>query len=126
MLRQRSLLLLMTLSASTTLTAQTPAVIAPGENLLADGLPPIPAALAGDVRRYTESRSAGLADWHPQRRELLISTRFGNTNQLHVVQAPGGARSQITFFDEPIGGTSAATSSTSCTGWTWRTARSHF
>ena len=94
----------MTLSASTTLTAQTPAVIAPGENLLADGLPPIPAALAGDVRRYTESRSAGLADWHPQRRELLISTRFGNTNQLHVVQSPGGARSQITFFDEPIGG----------------------
>lgn len=87
--------------------AQTPpaaAVVAPTENLVAEGLPPIPAALAGDVRRYTESRGAGLADWHPQRRELLISTRFGNTNQLHVVLQPGGDRKQITFFEEPVNG----------------------
>ena len=84
--------------------AQTAAVIAPTENLIAEGLTPIPAALAGEVRRYTESRSAGIADWHPQRRELLISTRFGNTNQLHVVKQPGGDRKQITFFDEPVNG----------------------
>ena len=102
--RHRTLLLLITLCAPATLAAQTQGVIAPGENLLADGVPPIPSALAGDVRRYTESRGAGLSDWHPQRREILISTRFGNTNQLHLVKAPGGARSQITFFDEPIGG----------------------
>ena len=90
------------------LVAQGPAaptaVIAPTENLVAEGLAPIPAALAGEVRRYTESRSAGIADWHPQRRELLISTRFGNTNQLHVVKQPGGDRKQITFFDEPVNG----------------------
>lgn len=80
------------------------AVIAPTENLVAEGLPPIPAALAGDVRRYTESRGAAIADWHPLRRELLIATRFGNTNQLHVVRMPGGDRKQVTFFDEPVGG----------------------
>ena len=33
---------------------------------------------------------------------MLISTRFGNSNQLHYVKMPGGDRSQITFYDEPI------------------------
>jgi dipeptidyl aminopeptidase/acylaminoacyl peptidase len=86
--------------------AQTAAVIAPAENLVVDGLPPIPTKLADDVRRYTESRSASFADWHPVRRELLISTRFGNTPQIHRVATPLGARTQLTFFDEPIGGAS--------------------
>lgn len=39
--------------------------IRPGANLVAEGIPAIPASLATEVRRYTESRSAGLADWHP-------------------------------------------------------------
>lgn len=86
--------------------SQTPAVIAPAENLVVDGIPAIPANLAVDVRRYTESRSAGIADWHPTRRELLISTRFGNTAQIHRVATPLGARTQLTFFDEPINGAS--------------------
>jgi dipeptidyl aminopeptidase/acylaminoacyl peptidase len=86
------------------LAAQTAATIAPTENLVVDGIPAIPANLAAEVRRYTESRSAGFADWHPTRRELLISTRFGNTAQIHRVAMPLGARMQLTFFDEPIGG----------------------
>jgi dipeptidyl aminopeptidase/acylaminoacyl peptidase len=86
--------------------AQTAAVIAPSENLVVDGVPQIPAKLAADVRRYTESRSASFSDWHPVRRELLISTRFGNTAQIHRVATPLGARTQLTFFDEPIGGAS--------------------
>src|SRR5688572_30895094 len=82
-------------------SAQTP-VISPTANLIADGVPPIPASIAADVRRYTEYRSASLVDWHPTRRELMISTRFGNAAQLHVVKSPGGARTQLTFADEPI------------------------
>ena len=35
---------------------------------------------------------------------MLMSTRFGNTNQLHYLKMPMGARTQITFFDEPVGG----------------------
>ena len=35
---------------------------------------------------------------------MLISTRFGNTAQVHQVKLPGGARTQLTFFNEPIGG----------------------
>jgi len=77
-------------------------VLRPGENLVAEGIPPVPAALADEVRRYTESRSASLADWHPTAREMLISTRFANTAQIHRVKMPGGARTQLTFFDEPV------------------------
>jgi len=78
--------------------------IAPTDNLVVDGIPSIPAALAGEVRRYTESRGASLSGWHPVEREILISTRFGNTSQLHRVRMPGGARTQLTFFEEPVGG----------------------
>jgi dipeptidyl aminopeptidase/acylaminoacyl peptidase len=54
------------------------------------------------VRRYTDSRPASFAGWHPVTREMLISTRFGNTPQIHHVKVPGGARTQLTFFNEPI------------------------
>jgi dipeptidyl aminopeptidase/acylaminoacyl peptidase len=37
---------------------------------------------------------------------MLISTRFGNTAQVHVVRMPLGARFQLTFFDEPVTGAS--------------------
>lgn len=78
--------------------------IRPGENLVVQGLPPLPVTLADEVRRYTESRSASFADWHPTERSILISTRFASTAQIHRVQQPGGARTQLTFFDEPISG----------------------
>lgn len=82
--------------------AQDP-VITPGDNLVTQGVPAIPASLAAEVRRYTESRSAGFVDWHPTRRELLIATRFANAAQIHRVAMPGGARTQLTFSEEPIG-----------------------
>ena len=37
-------------------------------------------------------------------RGVYISTRFGDVNQIHRVDMPGGARHQVTFFDEPVGG----------------------
>lgn len=83
--------------------AQEP-VLTPGDNLVVQGIPAIPASLASEVRRYTESRSAGFVDWHPTRREILIATRFANAAQIHRVAMPGGARTQLTFSDEPVGG----------------------
>jgi dipeptidyl aminopeptidase/acylaminoacyl peptidase len=79
-----------------------PAVLRPSANLVVDGIPAIPASLPSEVKRYTESRAATLADWHPTRREVLISTRFGNTPQLHRVAMPLGARQQVTFYDDPV------------------------
>ncbi len=80
-----------------------PAVIRPTDNLIVEGIPEIPAVLADEVRRYTEARSATFVGWHPEKKEMLISTRFGNTAQIHEVRMPGGARRQLTFFAEPIG-----------------------
>lgn len=80
-----------------------PPSIRPTDNLIVEGIPEIPAVLADEVRRYTEARSAAFVGWHPAKVEMLISTRFGNTAQIHEVRTPGGARRQLTFFAEPIG-----------------------
>jgi dipeptidyl aminopeptidase/acylaminoacyl peptidase len=87
-----------------TVMAQSAAIIVPGDNLVVENIPAIPATLADEVRRYTEFRSAGISSWHPVRREMLIGTRFGDTNQVHLVKMPGGARTQLTFFPERAGG----------------------
>jgi dipeptidyl aminopeptidase/acylaminoacyl peptidase len=86
--------------------AQQAAVIPPTDNLVVDGIPAIPRSIADDVGRYNDARSAIFADWHPQRREILIGTRFGSTTQLHHVAMPMGARRQLTFFEEGLGGAS--------------------
>jgi dipeptidyl aminopeptidase/acylaminoacyl peptidase len=89
--------------AATTLYAQQPVIPVP-DNLVVEGIPPLEASIADDVKAYTESRGATIASWHPLKHEMLISTRFGNSNQLHHVKFPNGARTQVTFFDEPVYG----------------------
>jgi dipeptidyl aminopeptidase/acylaminoacyl peptidase len=84
--------------------AQDFRTVAPPEPIVAEGVPPIPATLAEAAGRYSETRSAFPTDWHPQRRELLIGTRFGNTYQAHLVKMPGGARQQLTFSSDPVYG----------------------
>jgi dipeptidyl aminopeptidase/acylaminoacyl peptidase len=80
--------------------------LTPADNLVVDGVPPIPAELPEQVGRYTESRAASLQDWHPTRAEMLITTRFGDTNQLHQVTQVSGARTQLTFFPDRVEGAS--------------------
>ena len=88
---------------SATTAAEAPSkVLVPPDNLVAEGIPAIPADLVEQVGRYTESRGASFQDWNPARTEILITTRFGDTNQVHRVAMPGGARTQLTFFNEPV------------------------
>jgi len=93
------------LVAATALWAQA-GEIAPNENLIAEGIPKIPASIAEAVRPYTEVRTASFDSWHPVRREMLIGTRFGDTPQVHLVRMPGGDRRQLTFFAERAVGAS--------------------
>jgi dipeptidyl aminopeptidase/acylaminoacyl peptidase len=86
--------------------AKAPPVLPLPASLQAEGVPAIPRALVEEVGRYTESRAASFVDWHPVERQILISTRFANTSQIHRVDHPGGARTQLTFFPEPVGGAS--------------------
>lgn len=92
-----AVLLLSTLAA----VAQSDEIV-PNENLVAEGIPKIPASLAESVGGYSEFRTAYPASWHPTRREMLIETRFGDTYQVHLVKFPGGARTQLTFFPDRV------------------------
>ena len=78
------------------------AILKPGTNLVLENIPPIPMKIAQDTARYGESRPAALFDWHPERRQILIGTRFGDTAQVHAVAMPGGARRQLTFFPDRV------------------------
>src|SRR5271168_375565 len=80
------------------------ATVAPNENLVVEGVPAIPASPAATAGRYLEYRAASFSGWHPARREMLISTRFGDTAQLHLVERPGAARRQLTFFPDAVSG----------------------
>lgn len=82
------------------------AVVTPGDNLVVEGLPAIPQSIADKAARYTEFRSAALLSWHPKERSMLIGTRFADTPQVHHVAKPGGARTQLTFFADRVGGAS--------------------
>ena len=85
-------------------TPEAPPAPEPEGTVLLDGTPEIPASLRERLAQYQELRSAsllGIAD-----DGVLVATRFAETAQLHFVGAPLGARSQLTFAEEPI--TSAA------------------
>jgi len=84
-----------------TVLAQEPATT-PNDALILENIPPVPASIAARADRYTQFRSASMWSWHPQRREILIGTRFGDTNQVHQVAMPGGARTQLTFLPDRI------------------------
>jgi len=93
------------LSVSALAAAQAPVPeIKPGENLVVEGVPAIPAALADAVRPYTEVRAAVFTSWNPRAHEMLIATRFANTYQAHLVKAPGAARTQMTFYPDGVFG----------------------
>ncbi len=78
--------------------ADQPKTITPPDSLIVDGIPPISTEVVEQVGRYTEARAAAFVDWHPTKPEALILTRFADTQQVHLVTQPGGARTQLTFF----------------------------
>jgi pimeloyl-ACP methyl ester carboxylesterase len=70
-------------------------------NLVFDGVPVPDEAFASVVERYLQSRGATFLDWTADG-GLLVSTRFGESEQVHKVAAPLGTREQLTFFAGPI------------------------
>ncbi len=72
-------------------------------NLVLEDIPGIPAEIVEDLRRFQNVRSARLLDWTADGRSLYVRTRFAEVSQIHRVDMPGGARHQLTFFEEPVG-----------------------
>ncbi len=107
MLKTGSILLLLTgLLCSFVLADEIVSRTANNGNLIMEDIPEIPRTIIDDLNRYQNVRSAGFVDWTRDGESIYVRTRFGDVSQLHRVDMPGGARRQLTFFDEPIGSVS--------------------
>ena len=73
-----------------------------GQLILQD-VPEIPTALAARLHQYQNTRSARFLDWTEDGKGMYIRTRFDDINQIHLVSEPGGARRQLTWFEDPTG-----------------------
>ena len=82
----------------------TPTRTANDGNVVLEGVPEISEELVARLNRYQNVRSATFQDWTEDGSGIYVRTRFGETAQIHHVAQPGGARRQITFFSEPVGG----------------------
>jgi dipeptidyl aminopeptidase/acylaminoacyl peptidase len=91
---------------ATAAIAQTPAA-APARvergQLVLENIPDTPAAVRERLRQFVNTRSASFQDFTPDG-GMLIATRFGDAAQLHKVAMPMGARTQLTFYREPVAG----------------------
>ncbi|MDX1644878.1 MAG: S9 family peptidase, partial [Thermoanaerobaculia bacterium] len=73
-------------------------------NVVLDGVPEIPERIGEELNRYQNVRGASFQDWAVEGNGLYVTTRFADTEQIHYVATPGGARRQLTFFPEPVSG----------------------
>lgn len=103
-LLSRSVLTLFALAGAIAAAQAAPADVQRVENgnRISENVPAIPAELTESLQRYANTRGATLDGWIADGSGLLISTRFASTAQVHRVKTPGGAREQLTFYDEPI------------------------
>src|SRR5690606_5579727 len=69
--------------------------------LILDGVPTASPALIERLSPWLHARSATARGWLPDG-ALLVTTRFGDIEQLHRVAAPLGAREQLSFGDMPV------------------------
>jgi dipeptidyl aminopeptidase/acylaminoacyl peptidase len=93
-----------TVVAFTGAQAEVVSTTANNGNLIMEDVPAIPAEIVTSLNRYQNVRSAAFRDWTADSQGIYVTTRFGDVRQIHRVDMPGGARRQITFYDEPIGG----------------------
>ncbi|MBT9501864.1 MAG: S9 family peptidase [Burkholderiaceae bacterium] len=98
LLGQPLLAVLLSLLLPLATQAQEAAVLKPNANLVAQGIPDIPTQLVEQVGRYTDFRGHSFVDWHPQKREMLISHRKAgaNTVQLYLLRSPMAEPEQLT------------------------------
>jgi dipeptidyl aminopeptidase/acylaminoacyl peptidase len=70
-------------------------------NLTFDNIPELSPDIADQLDAYLNTRQARPLGWSPKG-QLLITTRFGDVAQLHLVEHAGGDRHQLTFYREPV------------------------
>ncbi len=90
--------------ACSSLPSADQGVLAPNPNLVVQGIPPVPMRLVKAVERYTEFSGDSFVDWHPNRREMLISHRApgASTLQLYRLSGPMAEPEALTDFADPV------------------------
>jgi dipeptidyl aminopeptidase/acylaminoacyl peptidase len=73
-------------------------------NLVLQDIPEISEEIASNLFRYQNVRSASFREWTSDGESIYVATRFGDVTSIHRVDMPLGARRQLTFYEEPIGG----------------------
>jgi dipeptidyl aminopeptidase/acylaminoacyl peptidase len=68
----------------------------PPGSLMRDGVAPPDPAVSATLPRYLASRSASFVDWLLDG-SMLITTRFGEVEQIHQLRAPLAMREQLTY-----------------------------
>jgi dipeptidyl aminopeptidase/acylaminoacyl peptidase len=99
----RTTLLCLSLALAAPAFAAEPTAVVREEvgNRITENVPPVPAELVERLNRYQNTRGAAFAGWLDDG-SLIVTTRFGETNQAHRVRMPLGMREQLTFYPEPI------------------------
>lgn len=70
-------------------------------NLIYESIPPRDTQLAEHLGLYRQSRQATFLDWLPDG-SMLVTTRFGDVEQVHRIATPLGMREQLTFYPDPV------------------------
>ncbi|HSM21504.1 MAG TPA: S9 family peptidase, partial [Rubrivivax sp.] len=76
----------------------------PPAALHTEGLPPVPQRLLAPIQRWTAVSGHDFVDWHPTRREMLVSHRppGASTTQLFRVRAPLTTPEPLTDGADPV------------------------
>lgn len=104
MLKQMMTAVTLAAMAGASAMAQAPERVTQG-NLVMENIPDIPQSVRDRLQQYSNTRSAGFSDFAPDG-GVYITTRFGETTQIHHVAEPMGMRRQVTFFEERTSGAS--------------------
>ncbi|MEM1218636.1 MAG: prolyl oligopeptidase family serine peptidase [Bacteroidota bacterium] len=71
-------------------------------NLLLENIPAIPSPLSQKVDAYLQTDHCTALGWLSDGSDLLVSTRYAETPQVHRLSKAGGTLETLTFFEEPI------------------------
>ena len=71
-------------------------------NIVAEGVPPVPATLTAELTPYLNLGGASFRGWHSTRREAIVTTRLGDASHLHAMAAPLAKRVALTGGVEPV------------------------
>lgn len=86
------------------LVAGTPTGAAVPPGLRVEGVPPVPLSLVRQAAPYTELRGHTVVDWHPTKREMLVSHRApdATTAQLYRLSNPLDQPQALTHGADPV------------------------